>query len=76
MMPNKLNPELYAKNHKKAYEEACKKFYPAIEKADCILVYCPDGHIGEHTMRDMQYAMKLKKDIVLFPNPKLVLSQK
>ena len=74
MTPNPFDRELYVKDHEKAYEEATKRFYPAIEKADCILVYCPDGNIGKHTMKDIEYAQKLGKDIVLFPSAKLILS--
>ena len=43
-------------NTKEGYEWACKKFYPAIREADVVLVYSPDGRIGEHTRLDMDYA--------------------
>ena len=44
------------------YLQACKKFYPAMEEADVIIVYAPDG-IGEHTQRDIDYARKKGKTI-------------
>ena len=74
MMPNKLDPELYAEDHEKAYAKACEKFYPAIEQADVVLVYVPAGELGEHTQRDMEYAMKCGKPITMFPSPQLVLT--
>jgi len=46
----------------KGYEMACKIFYPAIEESDLIIVYAPDG-IGEHTQRDIDYALKKGKKI-------------
>jgi len=62
-MPNKLNPELYEKDHEKAYEEACKTFYPAIDQCDEVWIYIPDGKIGEHTMRDLLYAIEKQKTV-------------
>ena len=62
-MPNKLNPKMYNENHKKAYEHACKYFYPAIDNTDIIIVYCPDG-IGKHTQKDINYAKSKNKKIV------------
>ena len=52
-------------NTEKGYALASKKFYPAIEKADIVLVYAPDG-IGEHTQRDIDFAMSKGKPIFLF----------
>ncbi len=66
-MPNKLDPELYEEDHEKAYDEACKVFYPAIDEADLVLVYAPEG-IGEHTGRDLDYAKDQGKDYVVFPH--------
>ena len=63
-MPNKLDPELYEKDHERAYLEACKVVYPAIREADIIIAYVPEG-IGEHTRRDLKFAESLKKRIVL-----------
>lgn len=63
-LPNKLNPKLYREDHEKAYREACEVFYPAIEKADIVIVYAPDG-IGDHTKQDMEYAKKHGKQIVI-----------
>jgi len=65
-MPNKLNPELYLSDHEKAYEEACKYFYPAIDNADFVLVYAPRGphNLGLHTKRDVEYALIKGKRIV------------
>ena len=51
-------------NTEEGYREACKKFYPAIEQSDIILVYAPDG-VGEHTQRDIDYAKKCGKKIVV-----------
>ena len=62
--PNKLNPKLYKKDHEKAYEEACKVFYPAIEQADLVIVYAPNG-LGEHTIKDMLFALKKGKKVVI-----------
>lgn len=64
-MPNKLNPKLYESDHEKAYEESCKVFHPAIDKADFVIVYAPKGNIGEHTGRDMRYAEEQRKPIIL-----------
>jgi len=63
LAPNKLDPELYKKDHTKAYEAACKKFYPAIQQADEVWVYAPDGRIGEHTQKDIDYALSQGKTI-------------
>lgn len=60
-VPNKI-PNAW--NTEEGYQIASKKFYPAIEKADLILVYAPDG-IGEHTQRDIDYAKKKGKKIVM-----------
>ena len=62
-VPNKI-PNAW--NTEKGYEIASKKFYPAVEKADVVLVYAPDGKIGEHTQRDIEYARKQGKPIFVF----------
>jgi hypothetical protein len=63
IVPNTLDTKLYVEDHEKAYEEACKKFYPAIDKADEVWVYVPNGIIGEHTQRDIDYAQSKRKTI-------------
>ena len=65
-MPNKLDPELYDSDHEKAYEEACKVFYPAIDEADFVIVYAPDGLKDHpHTRKDIEYAEKQGKNIII-----------
>lgn len=51
-----------ATNDDPGYEVAKKTFHPAIDAADLILVWCPDG-IGEHTQRDIDHAVKAGKRI-------------
>lgn len=51
-------------NTEKGYELASKKFYPAIDKADIVFVYAPKG-IGEHTQRDIDYALSKGKWVVI-----------
>ncbi len=63
MTPNKLDKNLYAKNHEKAYKQACKKFYPAIQQADIVIVYDPDG-VGEHTQKDIDFARSHGKEVI------------
>jgi len=46
------------------YLEATKRFYPAIDEADLVVAYVPDG-IGKHTLRDMKYAYSKRKKVVL-----------
>jgi len=57
-VPNKIEG---AKNTEEGYRIACKTFYPAIDKSDEVWVYIPDGKIGEHTMRDLLYAVEKQK---------------
>ena len=65
-MPNKLDAELYERDHEGAYDDAFEKvFKNAIDESDVIFVYAPDG-IGEHTDRDIQYAIQKGKPIVIF----------
>jgi len=61
-VPKKVSEELY--NTEEGYKEASKKCYPAIDKCDMVIVYAPDG-IGEHTARDMIYAFKKGKPVIL-----------
>lgn len=65
LTPNPLNPKLYVEDHEKAYEEACKVFYPAIKKADVVLIWCPTGKLGDHTWRDTREAIENKKKMIL-----------
>ena len=58
-VPNKI-PNAW--NTEEGYKIAAKKFYPAIEEADEVWVYAPDG-IGEHTGRDLEYAKSKGKII-------------
>jgi len=60
--PNPLNEELYNKDHERAYDEACKVFYPKIDEADEVWIYAPDG-LGEHTLKDYEYARKMNKKV-------------
>jgi hypothetical protein len=50
-------------NTEEGYRKAAEKFYPAIEQADVVWVYAPDG-AGEHTSRDIAYARKMGKKIM------------
>lgn len=60
-VPEKIEEkELY--NTEEGYKLASDKCYPAIDKADLVLVYIPDG-MGEHTHRDMEYTKKKEKNI-------------
>lgn len=63
-LPNKLDPTLYREEHEKAYEDAKKVVYPAIKNADVIIIYVPNGIIGDHTQRDLRFAISKKKKIV------------
>lgn len=61
-VPNKIPG---AWNTEQGYQTAAKTFYPAIEQADVVFVYAPDG-IGEHTARDIAHAAKHGKPIVIY----------
>jgi hypothetical protein len=61
-VPNKING---AWNTDRGCKLASKIFHPAIEKADLVFVYAPDG-IGEHTQRDIDHAKKHGKTLVVF----------
>ena len=52
-------------NTDEGYEIAFKKFKPAIDEADLVIVYAPDG-IGEHTGRDYEYAKSQNKEILVY----------
>ena len=63
-MPNKVTPpELY--NTEEGYRKISKLVYAAIDNADEVWIYAPDGKIGEHTSRDIKYALEQKKIIRL-----------
>ena len=67
-MPKKLDAALYESDHEKAYEMACKVFFPAIDESDVVLVYAPEGphNLGEHTLKDTKYALDQGKEVVYF----------
>ena len=58
-VPNKI-PNAW--NTDKGYAIASKIFYPAIDKANVIIVYAPDG-IGKHTQLDIDYARSIGKKV-------------
>ena len=49
-------------NTDKGYAIACKIFHPAMDDADVIIVYAPDG-IGKHTQLDIDYAHSIGKKV-------------
>ena len=59
-----------AGNDDEGYELACRKFYPAIEEADLVVAFIPD-YMGEHTWRDMDYASRKGKRIVVITEGKV-----
>lgn len=61
-VPEKI-PQLW--NTENGYLEATKKFYPAIDKSDLVIVIMKsDKTIGEHTKRDLEYANLKNKKVV------------
>jgi hypothetical protein len=72
LAPKMMNPELHAQGpegHELAYVKACEVFYPAIERADLVLVWLPGGKISKHTKADMMFAISQRKRVVLItPN--------
>jgi hypothetical protein len=66
-VPNKI-PGLW--NTEEGYKKAAEKFYPAMDQADEVWIYAPDG-VGEHTQRDIDYALSIGKEVKV-----LVLYQK
>ena len=64
----KVPEKEYSKNGKclwnteEGFKQAFTKFKKAMDEADEIWVYAPDG-LGEHTKRDLEYARKLSKKI-------------
>lgn len=60
-VPNKI-PNAW--NTEEGYKLASAKFYPAIDVCDEVWLYAPDG-IGEHTKRDLEYACKQGKKILI-----------
>ncbi len=64
-MPNKIPG---AWNTDEGYEMASKIFYPAMDKADVILVF---GTPGKHTQLDIDYAESIGKTVQYIKlNPK------
>ena len=61
-VPKKVSEELY--NTEEGYKIASKKCYTAIDEADEVWVYIPEG-MGEHTTRDFEYALSKNKKIFL-----------
>ena len=51
-------------NDDAGYQKASKIFPPAIDKADVVFVFAPDG-IGEHTQRDIDYARSVGKTVFI-----------
>lgn len=58
-VPNKIPG---APNTDEGYKVAIQTFYPAMDEADIVLVYAPDG-VGIHTQRDINYAREKGKTI-------------
>ena len=55
-------------HYQAAYIYAYAVFYPAIKAADIVLVYNPDGVVGEHTQADIIEAERQgKPKVYLFP---------
>jgi hypothetical protein len=50
-------------NDDAGYVKAAEIFHPAIEQADFAIVFAPDGRIGEHTQRDIDYARAKGKKV-------------
>lgn len=61
-------------NTEEGYQISTERFYPAIKEADEVWVYAPDG-IGEHTQRDLDFAIKEGK-IIKFLEIKYSLKEK
>lgn len=56
------------KSHKqeRAYKEAKKIFYPAIDEADIVIAISKkDGTIGKHTQMDIDYAKSVGKQVMI-----------
>lgn len=66
-MPNKI-PGLH--NTEEGYQKATEKFYPAIDEADVVLCYAPNGYIGKHTRRDIEYALSRGKKVQIIGDDK------
>jgi len=59
VVPEKTSAEYH---NEAGYTKACERIYPAMAKADMIIVWAPDG-IGEHTQRDIDYARSIGKRV-------------
>jgi soluble P-type ATPase len=44
------------------YQISIKRSHPAMDKADVVIVYAPDG-IGKHTQLDIDYALENNKEV-------------
>ena len=60
--PEKVREDYH---NEEGYQEACKRFYPAIDDADVVIVY---GKPGEHTQRDIDYAKNKGRKIIYLEN--------
>lgn len=49
-------------NTEEGYRIATEKFHPAMDEADVIIVFAPDG-VGEHTQMDIDYAIGIGKTV-------------
>lgn len=67
-VPNKI-PNAW--NTEEGYQIASQKFYPAIDKSDVVVVWCPSAVIGEHTLRDVWYAINSNKRVVFITDTKV-----
>lgn len=50
-------------NTEEGYKIATEKFHPAMDEADVIIVFAPDGIIGKHTRMDIDYATGIGKTV-------------
>jgi hypothetical protein len=66
------NPIPDAHNTDKGYEIASRTFYPAIQKADVVIVFSANGKLGVHTRKDMLFAVEQNKRIIIITNNKTV----
>lgn len=62
-MPCTFEEDMYNLEHEEAYKKAFQLFKPAIDRSNIIIVYNEFG-VGEHTRRDLDYAIEQGKHIV------------
>lgn len=65
LSPHPIDSKLYQTDHEAAYKLAQAVFYPAIEEADVVLVYAPDGVIDGHTKQDVDYTIGIGKTPIM-----------